>query len=709
MFMPRSPVALAVTLAVIAAGQSTALLAQPTIEEVVVTGQRQAYRGDVPIAQTPQSIVVLDQDLIQAAGLTGLSEVLDLSASMARQNNFGGLWDNFATRGFAGDENLPSGYLVNGFNAGRGFGGPRDVSAVERVEILRGPNAALFGRGEPGGTINLVTKRPEFEWAGSVAASAGSFDTFRGDADLTGPVTEQVAIRLTGFHQDAGSFRDTIDSKRTGVTPSLLIKLGERTSLSWDGEFTRQEIPFDRGIPAVNDDLGVVSRRTFLGEPGDGPIDADVNGHQIQLHHEFSDQWSVLAGVGLRDTDLEGFSSEAELVGGRQALAGDGRSLSRQRRSRDYEAQYKVFRTEIAGQFETGAIEHRILIGADHDQFENSQLFLRFRPPALSGNPSAQQGNVIDVLDPVYGSFPLPVPAPQTNRLDEQEAWGIYLQDHMTLGERLHVRIGGRYDDFEQSSLNRANNSRSDAAADRFSPQVGAVYDVSDSVSLYAAYGEGFRQNAGANAAGAAFEPEESKSLEVGVRLSLLDGALTASLALFDMEKTNIITADPGNPGFSLAIGKAESQGIEVDVAGRLPGQVDILFSYAYVDAESAKNVLDPNFSLIINKGDRLINVPEHTLSLVVSRDFEIDTRRLTVGAAVQHVGERLGETATTFELPDYTLVRLLVTYAMNEQFEVSGELNNVFDETYYTNSFARLWVAPGAPRNAALTLRYRF
>ena len=130
--------------------------------QIVVTGIRQQYRGDVPLKDLPQSVTVLSNQLLQKVGITRLDTALDLASGVNRQNNFGGIWDAFAIRGFAGDENLPSGVLVNGFNSGRGFGGPRDASNIDHIEILKGPNAALFGRGEPGGTVNVITKKPLF-------------------------------------------------------------------------------------------------------------------------------------------------------------------------------------------------------------------------------------------------------------------------------------------------------------------------------------------------------------------------------------------------------------------------------------------------------------------------------------------------------------------------------------------------------------------
>jgi iron complex outermembrane recepter protein len=688
--------------------------AQSTVQaaadaEIVVTGQRQAYRGDIPLRETPQNIAVIDAELLEEAGITRLAEALDMNASMARQNNFGGLWDNFAVRGFPGDENLPSGYLVNGFNAGRGFGGPRDVAGIERIEILRGPNAALFGRGEPGGSVNLVTKTPEFEFGGSLGFTAGSFETYRGDVDVTGGLTDAIALRGIAFYEEAGSFRDTLESTRYGFMPSALIRFGDNTTLTYELELARQEIPFDRGVVALNNRLGVVPIERFLGEPGDGPLTAGATGHQLQLQHDFNAEWSVLLGFGQRDTDLEGFSTEAELVAGRQRLFVDGQSLSRQRRFRDYEASHTVWRGEIAGRIQTGALEHRILFGADHDTFENSQLFLRFRPPLVASQTTVAAGNIINILNPVYGAVPLPTPGPQTNRLDEQEAWGVYVQDQIRLTDRLQVRIGGRYDDFSADSLNRTTTARTSFSDTKFSPQAGVVFDLNEAVTLYAAYGQGFRPNSGADFAGRPFAPEESESTEVGLKFSLLDGEVTGTAALFSMTRANVLTADPVNSGFSIAIGEAESQGFEFDISGEFPSDVDVLLSYAYVDARISQNALDVNFAGLIRAGDPLINVPEHSLSLMASKEFELGERELELGAGLTYVGARLGETATTFELPSYTTLRLFGEYELTDAVELAFEVNNVTDEEYYTNSFHRLWVAPGAPRNASVTLRVDF
>ena len=677
--------------------------------EITVTAARQPYRGDFTVQETPAAITTIDGTWLNNNNILRLTDALDLNASVARQNNFGGLWDAFAVRGFAGDENLPSGYLVNGYNNGRGFGGVRDVSGIEKIEVLKGPQAALYGRGEPGGVINIVTKKADFDTRGTIGVQVGMWDRQRLDGDVNLALGDVAAVRLIGFFEDAGSFRGT-RSKRWGFTPSVLVKLGEQTALTYELELTRAEAQFDRGVVAINGQLGVMDRRTFLGEPGDGPLDADVTGHQLQLSHEFNDDWSILIGGQHRDTRLSGFSTEAELAGSRQRLGRDGRSLSRQRRFRDYDAEHQVLRGEVQGRFETGGLKHRILFGADYDNFENSQLFLRFRPAVIGATTTAQQSNDIDIFNPVYGRFPLPTPGPQTNRLDTQEAFGLYVQDQIDLGGGLQLRLGRRYDDIRQSTLNRANGAASARDFSRFSPQAGLVYAANDALSFYAAYGQGFRANIGADIAGRIFDPETSRSAEVGAKLNLLDGKLTGTVALFTLSKDNVLAADPANPGFSVPIGRARSRGLEVDLNGKLPGDIDLLLSYAFVDATARAAVLDPNFSLNIRVGDRLINIPRHQFNVQAAKGIQLtDDLKLTLGGGVQHTGGRLGETATQFFLPAYTLARAFARVDISENYELFAEVSNLFNATYYTNSFAQLWVQPGQPRAATVAVRVKF
>lgn len=685
---------------------------QPGESEIVVEGVRQQYVANVPTIEVPQSIQVLSMETLKDAGITRLDNALDFATGISRQNNFGGLFDSFACRGFTGDENTGSNYLVNGFNAARGFGGGRDMSNVQQIQVLKGPNSSLFGRGEPGCTVNIITRKPTFDLHGGAIFSAGSFNNFRSEGDVNVPLSDRVAVRVTGAAESADSFRDFVSSQKVTVTPSILAKLGQDTSLSYEFEFIDQKVTFDRGIVAPTGDLKLVPRERFFGEPGDGPVHVRAKGHQAQLQHDFSPDWSLVLGVGYRDTFFRGSSTEAELAVGRQRLFTDGVTLSRQRRVRDYSTTDLTFRGELSGQFNTGPLSHHMIVGADWDDFELDIVQNRYRPPAVGSQTAANLtlGNRINIFNPVYGN--LPTAGPFQDYVERQYSWGTYLQDQVDVTDALKVKFGGRYDEFEQiiDAASRTMQSRT-----AFSPSVGATYLFGDQFSIYANYGRGFRPNNGFDVSGSPFEPERTVSYEAGAKVALFARRLTGTLAFFRTTKNNVLTADPINANFSLAVGKARSKGVEAELSGNLPAGFRVQLNYAYVDAEVAQNALDPNFGFGLREGDPLLNIPKNSGSALIFKDFDIGSSRLTLGAGVNYVGKRLGETGFRFAsgdfyyLPAYTLTRVMASYEPTGRLRVSGEVTNLFDEQYFPSSYSRLWTLPGAPRQFMVRVGYAY
>ena len=662
------------------------------IEKVTIVASRQAYQGNFSPLETPQSELKIDLESLENAGAVSLDQALDLSASVARQNNFGGLWNSFALRGFVGDENLPSNYLVNGFNAGRGFGGSRDLSGIESVEVLKGPRAALFGRGEPGGTVNLVTKRPTFDTEGEIKLSVGSFDTYRADVDYTTPLNDDVAIRLVGFYEDAESFRDTIETTKHGFSPSIVWNIDNNSQLIYELEYSNQEVPFDRGVLAIDGELGLIPESRFLGEPGDGPIEADVLGHQLEYIYDFNDNWSILFGANYRDTSMEGFATETGFGG---VIDGE---VNRFRRYRDFDAKYHVLRAELSGSIELGGFEHRLIMGIDSDKFENDQVILRIRGDQY-----------INVFNPVYGAYELPTPTANTDRVEIQESVGIFIQDQISLTDKLDIRIGARFDDYEQRLNNRLAGTKTKQTESRVSPQFGVVYEASDYVSVYGAYGENFRPLSGADANGDGFEPNQSTSAELGVKFTLNDGALFGTVAVFKVEQDNMLVVDDPAAFTYAAIGEAQSKGIEIDITGELTDSVEIWASYAYVDAQIENSFFDANFGYTVEAGEPLLNVPEHQLSLQLVKSGELHGKAIKFGGGLLYVDNRNGFFGTDFELPSYTTARAFVNYQVTDAIGITAEVNNLFDETYYTNSFADAWVQPGTPRNVKFSASYKF
>ncbi|MEP9400417.1 TonB-dependent receptor [Sphingomonas sp. VNH70] len=682
--------------------------------EVVVTGQRRQYVSLVPTIEVPQSIQVLSGETLARAGITRLDNALDFAAGIARQNNFGGLSDGFACRGLAGDENTASNYLVNGFNAARGYGGARDTSNVDRIEVLKGPNSAIFGRGEPGCTVNIISKKPGFTRHVAGVLSYGSFGTVRSEADVNLPLSGLIAMRVTGAAEKGGSFRGLDYSKYT-VTPSFLARLGDDSSISYELEYIRQAVPFDRGIATVDGNLRTIPVTRFLGEPGDGPVTVAALGHQAQLQHDFDPDWSLVLGVGYRDTSFRGYSTEAELAAGRQRLPIDRTTLSRQRRYRDYGTTDLTVRGELSGEFATFGLTHHLLVGADWNQYELHTRQNRYRPPTVASQAAGNlaSGNRIDIFAPVYGR--LAAVGPFQDLRERQFSYGVYFQDQVDVTGALKVRFGGRFDDFEQVVDNRIDGMRTGQTRTAFSPSVGAAYVVSDAVSLYASYGRGFRPNTGVDFRNQAFTPERTTSYEVGAKLAALNGRLTGTIALFRADKTNVLSADPVNSGFSLAVGKARSRGVEAELSGKLPHGFRLQANYAHIDAEVGQDAIDPNFGFALREGDPLLGIAKHAASVLLFNDFTLGTLPASLGVGVNYVGERLGETGYRFPdgsfflLPSYTLTRVMASIEPTGHVRLQGEVTNLFDEPYFPGGYSRLWVMPGAPRQFMVRAGFSF
>lgn len=654
-------------------------------------------KTELPLRELPQSVRVITRQTIDDLGAVRFDDVLDYVGGVSRQNNFGGLWDNIAIRGLPGDINVGMFMLQNGFAGNRGFNAPRDLANIERIEFLKGPAAALYGASEPGGTVNLVTKKPLFRAAHAIEGYVGSYDFYRVALDSTAPLTESVAYRLNVAVEDRGSFRDYIDTFRTLVAPALRWDIGPSTRLDYSGEWLRQKTPLDRGVVAVNNQLGAVPRERFLGEPADGDVEIDNQTHQLILEHAFDPALRGRLGVSYRTGTLEGFSTEAN------TLLANGRTLTRQRRFRDYESDDLGVQGELVGKFNLVSVPNELLVGVEAYRFELDQLLLRI-------NPSAAAPYAIDIFNPVYGQRQ-PTPLPNTDTHEEQRNVALYVQDVVTLAPQWRLLGGVRYDRFDQTLDNRRTNVRTEQEPSRTSPRVGLSYLPSEQWTVYFSGGRSFRPNVGVDAAGAAFDPENGRALEVGAKYEGVGGRIGATAAAFDIRKRNVLTSNPANPSFPIAAGQIRSRGIEFDLAGQVTSNLRLNAAFTYNDV-----TIDRDNQLEV--GGRLLNVPRVNGSVLAVYDFGLrGGQRIGFGGGATHVGDRLGQARTqaeanagvpAFELPSYTTAKLVAYWRATANLRVSLDVDNLFDKTYYTSSFSRVWITPGTARTVTVGLQAR-
>lgn len=671
----------------------------PVLEEVLVVHHHQAYRGNIPRSELPQAVQVIEKSTFQDLALTRFQDVLDFSASISRQNDGGGLWDSFSLRGFPGNENMPSGYLINGFNGGRGFSGHRDTSNVEQVEILKGPGSALYGRSEPGGTINIITRKPQFDTEGYVKLTSGSFDQHRIEGDYTSALSDQLAVRINGAVQDYGSFRDYVTSDKQVITPSVLYQINDTSSVLYEFEYLEQDQLFDRGIVVLDNDFETVPRSRYLGEPDDGPTHISATGHQLTYQQDLFDDWSFNAGLGYRESDLNGYSSDAEPSASRQSLYDDGTTLTRQRRYRDYYSKDTSVRAEFSGSVSLAGMEHNLLMGADAYDYELFTLLGRYR--------GAKGSYAIDIHNPVYGEDVGQPPTLYAN-LEDQQAAGVYVQDQIELSERWRALLGVRVDSYEQEIHEQVKNTFVSADDTQVSPRAGLVFIVNPDLNIYSSYSEGFVPLSGTDYAGNAFDPEQSESTEVGAKLTLADWSFT--LALFDADKTNMLVTDPINAGFSAALGAVNSRGIEVDASGFITDNLSAQLSYTYLDTTTKVDAINAEWGILVPAGSPIANVPDHSLSLMLKQQLRIADRDANIGTRVRYVSQRLGDTVNpNYQLPSYTLVSIFGSFAITPRWCLEAVVDNLFDENYVSNSYSPLWTQPGEPRATRISVRYDF
>ncbi|WP_311222401.1 MULTISPECIES: TonB-dependent siderophore receptor [unclassified Acidovorax] len=655
-------------------------------------------KTDLPLRELPQSVRIVTRQAIDDLGATKLDDVLDYVGGVSRQNNFGGLWDNIAIRGLPGNENTGMATLLNGLSSNRGFNAPRDLAGVERIEFLKGTAAALYGSSEPGGTLNIVSKRPQWKAANAVEAYAGSNGLKRGTLDSTGPIGDNFAYRLNVAVEDKDSFRDHVSAERRVIVPGFTWKLGRDTLLEYTGEFLRHSTPLDRGVVAVNNQLGAVPVSRFLGEPGDGDVTVENQTHQVLLSHEWSPNWRSRLGLSYRETSIDGFSTEAT------ALRADGRTLTRQRRYRDYSSDDTAVQAELQGTVATGAVEHELLFGVESFRFHMNSLMLR-------ANPSAAAPYAIDIFDPVYGQ-PQPTPGPNTDTREQQRNTAFYVQDAIKLAPQWRLVAGLRMDNYTQSLENRRTARTDRQTPSATSPRIGLSWLPTSQWTVYANAGRSFRPNVGSDVNTAGFDPERGRALELGAKWESADQRMGATAALFDIRKSNVLTADPLNSGFSAAAGEVRSRGAEFDLAGQLSARWRLNASLVLNDVEITRdNTLEA--------GGRLLNVPRVTGSMLAMYENALaNGQRYGVGGGVTYVGRRLGQTRTqaeanagtpAFDLPAYTTAKLVAYWRLTPALRLTLDVDNVFDRTHYTSSYSRVWVTPGAERTVTVGLQARF
>lgn len=721
--------------------------APASLSEIVVTSESGTtnYRAETattanrgiaaPILDTPRSVQVVTPQLIQDRKIVDPQEAVQNVSGVQRGGVRAGAGESYIVRGFRQQSLIKDGFRAGEMSGSSlfTFGGPTDAANIDRIEVLKGPSSILYGRGEPGGTVNYVTKLPSFDTRFSLEQQVGSYDFYRTEASANlNIVPDRFAIRLDAAYENNESFIDFVEGERFFVAPSLKWQIGENTLLTFRSEYTNDDRSTTTGIPYINGQVvpGAPYHRYF-GEPGVTEMETETWRGLLTLEHKWNESHKTIASVHGSRIEAEGVNFILFNFAGplQDPVTGD---IARAVEEVDFTTEHFTARldhvwdwTIYEGAASTVTDKDGKAVAATGRVFptiKNQMLISgEFERQTTEGMRLLSSHSPLNPRNPNYTGFEprplLPFPGFPARFLDDRstdaDALSLLLMNRLSIADTVHITFGGRYEWFDANSqyaydaatpFGSANN---DVSEETFNPFVGLVVKPTRNISLYASYAEStyaFKNVDSATVTGEPLDPERAKQFEVGVKGEFFDNRLLITAAAFEIEKTDVSAEDPNNPFFVINAGEERSRGIEVDITGEPIKGWRIAANYAYVDSRIDSNPVG------LNVGHRLPGVPENSGGIFST--YEIQTGALK--------GLGFGGGAFFSDRVEYDLSNSgnvsgwvqfdAVVYYKRENFRAQINVKNLTDEEiYFTGVGGGDEVQRGNARTVLASLRFDF
>ena len=669
-----------------------------------------ATKTNAALRDVPQSISVVTRELIQDQAMQSLTDVIRYAPGVGATQGEGNR-DNPIFRGNSTTADL----FVDGIRDDVEYF--RDLYNVERVEVLKGPNGMIFGRGAVGGLINRVTRQANGQRVREIAVQGYSEGGGRLTGDFGNAVGDRLALRVTALYEDTDSYRDDVTFERIGINPTVSLALDENTMLRLGYEYYDYDRVADRGIPSIQGRPSDADPETFFGDPSQSPTAATVNSFTAVLEHKFGDNVTLTNRTRWAD-----YNKMYENVYAATAVTADGTvGIEAYGQRNDRENLFN--QTDVVFEFQTGNVGHIFLVGAelglqDSDNRRDNGLFDFGGTVPVTTPASSDQRLYVSFSDP-RSNYPVnfahvPTAAstnPAFNHIETTQA-SIYVQDQIRFSPHWQLVLGVRYDNLE-IDFNNLNPPTATSPArivvedDLISPRAGLIYQPIDVLSLYASYTVATLPRAGAQMTGLtptnqAFDPEEWENREVGVKWDVTP-RLAATLAVYQLDRTNVIVPDPNNAAVSILVDGQRTRGVEVGLTGQLTDAWSVAGGYAHQEAEITQTQ-----SATVIDGARIGQVPENTFSLWNRYDF---TPRWGVGLGVIYSSDQLVAIenvvtpASNVTLPSYTRVDAALYWTISDMLKLQANVENLFDEEYFPNAHNNNNITPGSPLAGRVSL----
>ncbi|WP_309602033.1 TonB-dependent siderophore receptor [Sphingomonas sp.] len=667
-------------------------------DAIIIEGQRSSYgaaaitsatKTNTPVRNIPQAITIITKAQIDDQGLRSIGDLLTFvpgaSAGTGESNR-----DQIVLRG----NNTTADFFINGVRDDVQYF--RDFYNVERVEILKGPNAMIFGRGGGGGIVNRVTKQSRIEAVRSFTIGTSSFGGVRATADVDQPLTGSIGLRVNGLYENGESFRRHVDLERYGINPTIGFAIAPETRLDLSYEYFHDRRTTDRGVPSVTDPAGIDKPlkgfdRTFFGDPDDSYARADVHLLGASISHKLAD------GLTLRNRTSYGDYNKfyqniypSNLDEATNQVVLDAYNSTNDRRN-------LISQTDLVWENRLGGIDQTLLAGVEvgRQWSRNKRL-----------NGTIMGGNRVPLSDPTVDvSVTYATAASAADNRTRADVAAFYIQDQIRFAPWIELVLGLRYDRFKLEVDDFHGTGTSFKRADNlWSPRLGLILKPTDHLSFYASYSRSFLpqsgdQFGGLSATTEALKPERFENIEVGAKWEPVEGLL-ATAALYQLDRTNTRANDPLNNGQTVLTGAQRSRGLELGLERSITNRWQISAGYAWQEAEIR------DATTAAPAGRKVPLVPKHSFALW-SR-YEV-TKAFGLGVGLTARSKSNASISNQVVLPGYARVDAAAFFKVTRGVEAQLNVENLLGADYFPAAHSDNNIAPGGPRSAKLSLRLGF
>ena len=677
---------------VINLSMATNIFAQSDPEEIIVKGkvlysdQVTALKTPVPIIDVPQTLSIVTDEDIRKQGFRELGDIVRYTPGVNTSQGEGHR-DSIVFRGVRSTAD----FYLDGVRDDVQY--YRSLYNLEQVEILRGPNALLFGRGGTGGIINRVTKKAVLGDAfGSFDMGADTFGAFVFAVDYNVQTGENSALRIN-FHSDTlENHRDYYDGDRYGFNPTLRVQLSPQTTLDLSYEHADHERFIDRGVPTLNGEPVEAFEEIVFGDTDTNLTTLRADIYRANISHEFSDTQKGNFVIQYSDFAKMYKNYYASGYSGGNTFTADGYKDPTERTN-------LIISGNVVNEFQTGSVKHTLLVGAEIIDTENENF--RYNTFFIT---TEDDNEVFNITRPInfgvnaagvrtYNDFTADL---KSKTASDIEVTSFYIQDQIDVSDNFKIMLGGRFDSFDITVRDIKNGTSETREDEEVSPRAGLIFKPQENLSLYVSYSESFLPRSGEqfkslSSSSARLDPDVFESTEIGVKWDIRDN-LSFTVSYFDSEQTQAVR--DSDTGENSEIVGLQVDGIELELKGQVSDKLYLALGYSDLDGETGK-------------GGEPREIPEQTASLWAT--YQVNDN-FGLGFGITHQGEsNIKNDKPGLILPDYTRVDFAAYYDISEDLSLQLNVENITDELYFPHSHSTHQASVGEPLNARFSLRRKF